>query len=211
MSIDRDQILTCACDLYHDKGLEGFSMRSLARSVGVTAPALYRHYEGKEAVLLDVVSEAYKVLSQYLYRALSGSDPMERFHRAGEGYLDFALENPRLYEMIYIAPDFLGREEFPEEIVAQGCAIGQFWNDRVRECMDAGLLKEDDPEEVSLTMWGMAHGLVSIYLRGSLPVSREEFRRLFKDAGRRAFQGLGTERYARELNRRMTEEAAETG
>ena len=44
MSEQREHILTCACELYLEDGLEGFSMRKLARDVGVTAPALYRYY-----------------------------------------------------------------------------------------------------------------------------------------------------------------------
>jgi AcrR family transcriptional regulator len=43
MSDQRDAILAAACDLYLRSGLDGFSMRKLAREVGVTAPALYRH------------------------------------------------------------------------------------------------------------------------------------------------------------------------
>src|SRR5690606_6240441 len=47
MSEQRERILACACELYLTDGLDGFSMRKLARSLGVTAPALYRHYESK--------------------------------------------------------------------------------------------------------------------------------------------------------------------
>ena len=48
MSEQRDRILSCACEMYLQDGLDGFSMRKLARVLGVTAPALYRHYESKE-------------------------------------------------------------------------------------------------------------------------------------------------------------------
>ena len=96
MSIQRDQIVACACDLYLAEGLDGFSMRKLARLMGVTAPALYRHYDGKEAVLIDVVGEAYKLFAQYLYRALGAPTAAERLHRAGEEYLNCALEQPKL-------------------------------------------------------------------------------------------------------------------
>ena len=54
----RDRILACACDLYLADGLDGFSMRKLARSLGVTAPALYRHYGSKERVLLGIGRKA---------------------------------------------------------------------------------------------------------------------------------------------------------
>ncbi len=83
-------------------------MRKLAKCVGCTAPALYRHYESKEEVIRDVVSEAYRQFTQYLYRALEGRTPVERFTLAGRSYFDFATEQPALYEIIYMPREILG-------------------------------------------------------------------------------------------------------
>jgi AcrR family transcriptional regulator len=203
MTIRREEILAEACGLYLTDGLDGFSMRKLARLVGVTAPALYRHYVNKEAVLIDVVGEAYKLFAQYLYRALSAPTPAERFRRAGEEYLNFALEHPKMYEMLYVSSDSLGLEELPEEASAQCAAVGQFWNDRVREAIDVGILRDFDPEAVSTTMWAHAHGLVTIYHRGFIPVDEDEFRRLFHQSAMRIAVGLGSEETARQIEGEM--------
>lgn len=206
MSEQREKILACACDLYLEDGLEGFSMRKLARAVGVTAPALYRHYESKERVLLDVVGEAYRSLAEYLYRGLQGRTPEERFRLAGEGYLAFALENARLYEVLFAFPDLIGMEDLPEEVEGQACAIGQFWNDRVRECMDAGLLEPGDPGELSASLWAHAHGLVSIWLRGMVDLDDEGFRAFYRESSRRVLAGLATD----VLRARLRSATAET-
>ncbi|MFB6240018.1 MAG: TetR/AcrR family transcriptional regulator [Gemmatimonadota bacterium] len=200
MPTQREDILDCACGLYLEEGLEGFSMRELARRVGVTAPALYRHYENREELLAEVVGEAYRQLVQYLYRALEGETPTERFRLAGEGYLDFALEQPRLYQIVYASRDVLGMERLPEEAREQACAIGQFWDDRVREVMAAGTLEERDPTEVSLTLWSHAHGLIALYLRGLIEVDEEEFRDLYADSTRRVLRGLATDRGRADLS-----------
>jgi AcrR family transcriptional regulator len=195
----RDRILAEACALFLSDGLEGFSMRKLARAVGVTAPALYRHYDGKESVLHDVVREAYERMAQYLYRALQGRTPLERLRMAGLGYLDFALEHPRLYEALFASPELVGLGDLPEEVEAQGCAVGQFWNDRIRECMDAGLIRAADPAAVGLTLWAHAHGLIALRARGLLsfpdPLSDEDFRRIYAESGRRLMEGLAGEKY----------------
>jgi len=195
----RERILACACELYLDGGIEGFSMRKLARTLGVTAPALYRYFDNKDAVLVDVVREAYQRLSQHLYEALKGRCPAERFRLAGEGYLDFALANPRLYDIVFAAPDHMGWQCPPPEVEAQAGAIGQFWNDRVRECMDAGILRRGDPHDISVTLWAHAHGLLTLYLRGSLHATEEEVRSLFRVSTRRVLVGLATEEYAASL------------
>lgn len=201
MTETRERILSCACDLYLTDGFEGFSMRKLARSVGVTAPALYRHFENREDVLLEVVGEAYDELFRTLSRALSGSGPMERFAMAGEAYLDFALANPRYFNMIHTFSDFMGLDEMPPELTQRTCGVGQFWYDRVRECVDAGFLRAHGPEKIGLTLWAHAYGLISLYLRRHLwafgegtgearPMSEEEFRIEFRESVQRLLEGL---------------------
>ncbi|MFW6192424.1 MAG: TetR/AcrR family transcriptional regulator [Gemmatimonadota bacterium] len=199
MSIQPEQILACARDLYVEEGLDALSMRRMAERLGVTAPALYRHYENKERVLVDLVGEAYGVLLGHLSRALEGDSPWERFRKAGEGYLEFAVEEPRLYQVLYAAPEIIGVGELPEETAARACAIGQFWDDRVRECMDAGFLERGDPTEVSTTLWAHAHGLVSIWLRGMVDLDEEAFRSLFRSSARRVLAGLATADHRRRL------------
>lgn len=208
MSDQRDLILNRACELYLREGLKGFSMRKLAKSLGVTAPALYRHFENREAVLVAVVGEAYKLFGQYLYRALAGDTPRERMRLAGEQYLAFALGNPRQYEMLYVSPGALGVDEMPEEVERHACATGQFWHDRVREAVDAGLLKREDPEKISVTLWAHAHGLVVLYLRGMLEMDEAEFRRLYMDSGRRMLGGLATREFQEMLRAESVAEAA---
>lgn len=206
MTDQRNRILDCACDLYLEHGLDGFSMRKLAREVGVTAPALYRHFEGREAVLADVLREAHRTFSRYLYAALAAASPLERFFGAGEQYLSFVIEHPRWYGIMHTAPEHLGMERMPDDIEALQQATHQFWLDRVRECMDAGILRPRDPEETAITMWAHAHGLTQLYHQGCLDVGDAEFRELFAASGKRLMAGVATAEFARELERMAAED-----
>jgi AcrR family transcriptional regulator len=190
MTQARDRILGCACDLYLRDGFEGFSMRKLARAVGVSPSALYRHFEGKEDLLLDVVGEAYKVMAQYLHQALGGQDAQERFRLAGEGYLTFALEHPRYYEILYSYAQFLGMDEVPRQLEPLVSGIHQFWLDRVRECMDAGILRQDDPEVVARTFWALSHGFISIHQRKMLCMDDDAFKEAFNAAAGHLMAGV---------------------
>jgi AcrR family transcriptional regulator len=205
MKIERDQILRCACELFLNEGIDGFSMRKLARCVGCTAPALYRHYESKEGVIRDVVGEAYRQFTQYLYRALEGRDAAERFILAGKSYFAFAVEQPALYEIIYMPNEILGGPSVRAGVADQACAIGQFWADRVREMMDEGYLKDGDPSRVSYTLWAHAHGMISIYHKGLLPIETlEDFRVEMTGSFLRVMNGMGTELWS-EVEKRFVE------
>ena len=211
MSDQRNNILTCACHLYLEDGLDGFSMRKLAKQVGVTAPALYRHFESREHVITDVVREAYREFTAALYRALEGRTVLERFFKAGEGYLDFALKHPRWYELLFISPEQLGMDELPEDLEDQGCAVHQFWVDRVRECIDAGILIEGDPVKTSLTMWAHAHGMITLYHHGHFRMDEETFRAQFEESGARMMRGVATDEFAAELTARYVADGTPLG
>lgn len=194
-SEQKDRILNCACELYLAEGFDGFSMRKLARTLGVTAPALYRHFESREAVLHEVMGEAYRRLTECLFRALGESSPGERLRGAAHGYMEFAIENPRLYEVIFLPPRIIGTDILPPEVESKACAIGTFWDDRVRECIEAGVLAEGDPTEIGQTLWAHAHGLVTLHLRGRLAddgmMTDEQFHQTFRASSERLMRGLG--------------------
>jgi AcrR family transcriptional regulator len=195
MSNTRQHILDRACELFLAHGLEGVSMRRLAQAVGVTAPALYRHFESKEQVLHEVVAEAVRSLGAYLYRALAGKSPRERLQLALDGYAEFGLDQQRLFEIVFGPPEWLGLTEIPADIEAQGAAIGCFWNDRIRECIEAGILREGDPHEVGLTIWSHAQGLVSLFHRGRISpdgkvLDRAAFLALYRRSVERMMSGL---------------------
>ena len=142
--------------------------------------------------MVGVVSEAYDLMAQYLHRALEGRTSLARFRLAGEAYLNFALEHPRMYLTMYAGPSFMGLQAFPESVAQRGCSIGQFWNDRVRECIHDGFLKPGSPDELGTTMWAHAHGLLSIYLRGILQIPEDAFRQEFDASFWRMMAGVGT-------------------
>ncbi len=87
-------------------------------------------------------------------------------------------------------------ESTPDDIQAMGCAIHQFWIDRVNECTRAGVLKDGEPMEVGMTLWAHAHGLVQLFQRGRLNTDEAGFRRLVKESGARLFSGLMTDDFA---------------
>ena len=211
MATQRDEILKAACGLLVTGGLDGLSMRKLARQLGVTAPALYRHYASKETVLVDVVGEAFKVFAQYLYRAVEGRTPLERFRLTGGSYLAFALEHPQYYSLLHAAHEIMGRDRLPPEATDHACAVGQFMVDRVREAMECGILKSGPPETVARTIWAHAHGLVSIYHRGLFRIDEAEFRRLFRESGWRLMEGLAEPEFAEAMGKTVQASLAAEG
>jgi AcrR family transcriptional regulator len=189
-----DRILEHARDLFVEAGMAGFSMRRLAERVGVSAPAIYRHYQDKEAVLLAVVDAGYDRFASYLARALAGITPADRLDRSGEGYARFAVENPAYYRLMFMSSrDDFGYVAIPAQNEARHRLGLQMLIDRIRECQEAKLLRAGEPIELALVVWSLSHGLCSLYLTGHLRSvgDGDAFVQLFRRARRELIEGLG--------------------
>jgi len=194
----RAQLLAVARDLFLESGLSAFSLREVARRVGVSAAAVYRHFDGKEALVLAACMQGFQVFSSYLVRALGAPGPLPRLLATGEQYRQFAIENPLDYRFIFMSPiEQITRSE-RETLVACEPDLPrdttfQFLVDRVRECMDAGALAPGEPERVAVLIWAHVHGLVALRLSGHLqPLGDDQaFAAFYRDAVQGLLRGLG--------------------
>jgi len=187
----RERILASARALYLEGGVQAVTMRAVAERVGVTATALYRHFDNKEDLLTELIGQAFLTFGAYLHRALGGKTPMDRFLRSSGSYLDFALEQREIYRTIFMSP-VPKPEDRPglEGNRFDPASTFRFLIDRIRECMDSGDLRKEDPEQVAVTVWAHVHGLVSLQICGSFALADEQFREVYRQSVQRMIAGL---------------------
>jgi AcrR family transcriptional regulator len=93
----REQILTVAAQLFARHGFHGVSIADLGAAVGVSGPALYRHFPSKEALLAEMlVGISDHLLAGGRARAGASDDPREVLAALVDLQLDFALRVPEL-------------------------------------------------------------------------------------------------------------------
>ena len=171
----RTRILSEARELFLQAGLGGFSMRALAERVGVSATALYRHFEDRDAILASLLDEAFRTFGGTLMQALAGETPFERLRLTGKAYFEFALAHPRDYELMFMTNCVdLGLMRMSEELEQRAQSTFVFLVDRVSECMEAGVLRRDEPRTVAVYIWTQVHGLASLWLVGQLSKDLDE-------------------------------------
>lgn len=167
-------------------------MRKVAAEVGVSATAIYRHFDSKEAMLIRVVAEGTQLFFQYLSRGLSGKTAQERLESSGMAYLDFALDHPSYYRILFMsAREDIGLEQLFAESSENFAPTFQYLVDRVRECMEDGFLAKGDAEATALIIWAGCHGLVSLHLASHLPMlGPEQLRELYRSSNSSLLRGL---------------------
>jgi AcrR family transcriptional regulator len=162
-----DDILRHARDIYLEQGFAGLSMRAVASRVGVSATAIYRHYESKEALVAALCVQGFERFGQYLARGLKGKTPRARLDLTGEGYFDFAMEHRALYQIMFMSPGVQQDcEGLADRVKDEAAPTFQFLVDRVRECMDEGEFAQGDPFRAALSIWAHCHGFASLWMTG---------------------------------------------
>ena len=100
----RERIISAAEELFLLGGVQGVSMRKIADKVGVTAPAIYRHFKDKDELLGELINVGLKILQDYLEPALQAEGPFERLEQLIDRYFDFALEQPKYFDLAFLVP-----------------------------------------------------------------------------------------------------------
>ncbi|MFG2000838.1 TetR/AcrR family transcriptional regulator [Spirillospora sp. NPDC048911] len=92
----RAEILAAAADLFARRGFHGASIGDVGRAVGLTGPALYRHFSGKEAVLAEMLLDISQRLHAEGLRRAAEPEPGRALDALLHWHIAFALDNPAL-------------------------------------------------------------------------------------------------------------------
>jgi AcrR family transcriptional regulator len=183
-----DRIATEARRLLERDGPEGVTIRKVAQAVGLTAMAIYRHYPSREAMLARVVDDLFAELAA-AWSASRQRSARARLLGAFAGYLNYALDHPRLYDYAFAAPRPDARR-FPRDFEAGRSPTLNLVADALRQGMREGRFRRRDPWTVALSLWALSHGLISLYRGGRVGLARHAFSALHRAALLRFVDGL---------------------
>lgn len=145
-------------------------LRDLARRIGVSPTAAYRHFTNKEDLMASVAAEGFQELAEAMKLAEDGPRPV---HDVGLAYVDFALSNPGLFRLMF-GPLLTDREKHEALRESADAALAVMSN-LGRGASDAGRGAISN----AMVSYSAIHGLASLLLMNVL--SKEEARALAQD------------------------------
>lgn len=160
----RRALLDAALQRLAEAGAAALSLRGLARDVGVSATAVYRHFANKEALLAGIATEGFLGLKEEteLGGREAGEDPLARLAGIGRGYVRFARRHPAHYRLMF-GPRMLDRAQYPELEQAARASYAVLEN-AVADGVRAGALAPEDVALLSTAAWSLVHGLSSLVI-----------------------------------------------
>ncbi len=172
----RATLLRVGLELVAERGINGFTLREVARRAGVSHAAPYHHFADRGALVRAIVAESYTELASALEASASrgGGDPVARLQAMGEGYVAFALANPDRYRLMF-RTELAGDGADTEEVDRTGAEAFGALVSAVEEAHDAGLLAAGiDVSTAAAACWTTVHGVSSLLLDGALGVPADQ-------------------------------------
>ena len=159
------------------------SLRELARKVGVSPTAVYRHFPDKQALVEALASEGLAMLGAAQAEAATkvGGGALG-FAETGRAYVRFALAHPALFRLMYTQGN-------PVEHDVSGDPAGRLLQKMTRDLSG----NTDDADRLALQAWSIAHGLAMLMLDGRIPADDALIDRLLNTENLFRVQGSKSE------------------
>ena len=184
-----ERILRAAHKLFDREGADAVSMRRVAKAVGITPMAIYRHFPNHAALLKKLSDDSFNVAARDWETHTHNPDVLQRLMALLEPYLDYALAHPHLFDHAFS----LRRDDarrYPEDFRA---GLSPTFNVALATIVDGmaqGVLKQDDPHDVTMTLWAQQHGLVALYRAGRFSYDETQFRAFYLQSLGRLIDGI---------------------
>lgn len=164
----RAAILSAAERLFAQRGYEGVSMRSVALEAGSSAPALYRLFPNKRALLRTIWEEALANLDVNLEKAAgSEPDPVRRLRALGAGYVAFWVANPDHFRAMFLIEDRVTDpgERYFAHTSPSLARLARLFRTAAQAAVDAGTITASPDQTVELifcALHGVSAGLIGM-------------------------------------------------
>src|SRR5215471_8502554 len=100
----RTKILDAARELFAQHGYEAVTMRKVADRIEYSPTAIYFHFKDKSELVRALCEHDYRAFAQRFLSLVSVADPIERLLKSAEAYVEFALEHPNHYRLMFMTP-----------------------------------------------------------------------------------------------------------
>ena len=159
----RAEILDSAIEQLRQQGADDLSLRALARSIGVSQTAPYRHFADKGELLAAMATRGYRELLIALRQAgqAAGDCPREQLVAFAHAYVAYAADNPQLFKLMF-GPAVQPATKYPELREASRETL-QLVQEILHRGIEMGLFQSiDNLTYLTNAAWSSIYGLATL-------------------------------------------------
>ena len=159
-------LIDAALTLIMEKGPDALTIREVAARAGVSHAAPYRHFADKGALMAELARQGFDLLVAHMRHRMAAypEDPRMQLKYCGVGYIEFALEHPAHYKLMF--GPWKGPKSTSEALKISSAASFQTLLDAITACQAKALAHPGDPMAMALAAWSMVHGFSMLRIDG---------------------------------------------
>ena len=163
----KEALTRSALELIAQKGPHGFTLSEAAKNASVTPAAVYRHFEGRSALLTEVALQGFHIFAEEMEKAFAsgGDNVVKAFEATGRAYLSFARRYPSHYVAMFESG--LSLQNTPALNSASQRAISVLTKSAISLSEAVPADQRPPPQMFASHVWAMSHGVVELFARGN--------------------------------------------
>jgi AcrR family transcriptional regulator len=162
----REEVLAAARRIVLEEGFDALTMRKIADAIEYAPGTIYLYFESRDAIAFELCRSGFESFFEAVAPAAAIADPLERFRELGTRYVNFGLENPETYRLLFMEDPkfseagFDERAEAPDSPGTQalGILVGIFDELRAQKRLQSTA----DSRTLAEMVWAGVHGIVAL-------------------------------------------------
>lgn len=142
-----------------EHGIEQLSLRDVARRLGVSHQAPYRHYPSRDHLLAEVIRRCFQAFARHLDDRPRNDDPMGDLEALGRRYLDYASRHPLEYRLMFGTP---WPDAAHEDLAADATHAFDVLRAVLRRLHGDGAAQRAAVDLDAMFIWSTMHGLATL-------------------------------------------------
>ena len=150
----QSQIIDTAINIIHQHGYSYLSIRELANQVGISQPALYRHFTNKDAIILGILDRMMQLGTSIKQKLETVNNPKEKIKQFILGHIEFLQENPEMTSVIFSEDIFQDNVQAKSKLKTILDFRCQILTEIIAEGKQNGVVVDINPQELSMLIIG---------------------------------------------------------
>jgi AcrR family transcriptional regulator len=158
----KNTLIQVGIKMLAEEGIEGFSLRKVAREAGVTHSAPYAHFADKQAMIAAISTDGYRKVYERINAVVEQfpNEPLRQFIETAWAYVSFGFDEPDHFKITFSGS--VEREREYPALVEMTSKTFDTLRQLIIRCQKADLIDNGEPDLAAVTVWGFVHGFVHL-------------------------------------------------
>ena len=164
----KNALIQAGVEILTSKGVNGLSLREVAKRAGVSHSAPYAHFSDKQSLIAAIATEGHL----HIYNAITAifaqfpGDPLQQLIETSCAYLRFGIDEPDLFKITFSG--VVENEHDHPDLVEMTQKNFSLIRQLVSRCQTAGIFSPGPDDLIAQNLWGSVYGLVSLLQQGQV-------------------------------------------